>query len=574
MDGFNQFFSQIGQQLASNINQAKFTDNHFSKYLGQKMESNFTLLPVTIARLLDITKNLKNKNSAGADLVSNSLLKLAIPILAEPLKKLFDLSFSTGFVPHQIRIAKVIPLHKEGDRRSFNNYRPIAIISSIGKLLEKVVHHQLYGYLEINDILSSSQFGFRTHHGVEHPLVLFSSRVTNSLNRGLNNMSLFIDLKKAFDTVNFTILLAKLEHYGIRGVSLSWFKNYLVRFQCVLAGGVLSDIVDMLCGIPQGTVLGPLLFLLFVNDLALATTLLSLLFADDCTLQGEHENLSELFSMMNEQLGVAEKWFSANLLTLNIKKTKFILFTPLTIIIEDMPELRIGSEVIERVGIGQKEGAVRFLGIWIDEALSYKHHINVLKGKLGRGLHALTTAKNHSPLSIRKTIYYSLFESLLRFGCLLFGCATASDLRDVEIMQKQAIRLVAGAPYRAHTDPLFQSLRILKFRDLVLLERAVFVHKFRHNKLPKSFLSNFLEQVDCTDLSRRQDPGFYIPPTNNHLLTSRSPVSGMVNDWNSLPFPTKLIACHKAFKSEIIESFINSYTFYCTTPNCRSCGPP
>ena len=573
VSGFNNFFSSIGLELASKIDQTKFPDNHFSKFLGPKSENDFELLPVTVSQLLNIVKELKNKSSAGSDLLSNSLLKVAIPLIADHLRKLINLSFTTGYVPEQMRIAKVTPLHKEGDKSSFNNYRPIAVISSIGKVIEKVVHHQLYGYLEANNILTPSQFGFRSRHGVEHPLVLFANRVTSSLNKGKHNMSLFIDLKKAFDTVSFPILLAKLKHYGVRGRAHLWFQNYLKRLQYVIAGGVLSELVEMLCGIPQGTVLGPLLFLIFVNDLALATRLWTLLFADDCTLQGEHENIDQLFIHMNTQLSVAEKWFSANLLTLNIKKTKFLLFTATPTLQESIPELRIGENVLDRVGNDQPEKAVRFLGVWIDESFTFRHHIGTLKGKLARGIHALSSAKDHSPIAVRKSIYFALFESYIRFGSLMYGCATDGELRDIEILQKRAVRLVAGAHYRAHTTPLFQSLKILKLTDIIFLERVTFVHKYRHNKLPDAFSQNFLNLVDGDNLLRRQDPGQYTPLPNNHRLTSRSPISRLITDWNSLPYPTKCISCHKAFKSDVIVSILSSYTFHCTEISCRSCYP-
>ena len=171
--------------------------------------------------------------SFGEDEVSNNLLKKAIPYLLDPLVKLINLSFKSGFVPKQITIAKITPLHKDGSKSEFNNYRPIALISTIGKLMESVVAAQLTEYLNTNNFLHKFQFGFRKKHNVSQPLLLFSQNVLNSLRNNNYNLSIFVDLKKAFDTVNFKILLQKLDFYGISGKALDWFSDYLRRSQYV-----------------------------------------------------------------------------------------------------------------------------------------------------------------------------------------------------------------------------------------------------------------------------------------------------------------------------------------------------
>ena len=575
-NGFNNFFGTIGPELASKIDQKKHADNHFSSFLGPKPDERFKLFPVTISRLIAIVEKLKNKSSCGSDLMSNILIKKSIYILAKPLQSLINLSFTSGYVPDQITIAKVIPLHKEGDKGSFNNYRPIAIISTIGKVIEKVVHQQLTDFLTSQHILTPSQFGFRSGHGVEHPLLLFSDRVRKSLSKKCHNISIFIDLKKAFDTVNFDLLLAKLHHYGVTGVALLWFKNYLARSQYVVTGDVISDVFSMLCGIPQGTVLGPLLFLIFVNDFAFATTLLSLLFADDCTLQGEGEDILLLITLVNAQLLVAERWFAANLLTLNIKKTKYIIFhhsppSPLSTI----PPLTIGQDILDRVGTNLRETSVRFLGVLIDDKMLFKEHIANLKKKLSKGLYALASSKFNTPLSVRRTIYFSLFESDLRFGALLYGCASIKDLKDISILQKKAVRHVVSANFLAHTDPIFQSQGILKLEDLISLERSILVHKYRNGKLPEAFsntLIPFLSPIDISDMTRRQDPLCYTPLTNDHPFVPRSPTALLISSWNLVPYSSKIIGCRKAFKTDLTASYLKSYSSVCSELSCRSCG--
>ena len=570
---FNSFFSSIGPKLAADLNTSHLPRNNFEKYMGSKPDCKFKFQQISVHQMLQIVKGLKNKKSAGNDLMSNNLLKLAIPSIAAQLTRLTNLSLTSGFVPSQITVARVLPLYKDGNKREFNNYRPIAIISTIGKVVEKVVCLQLSNYFNKNNLLHKNQFGFRTKHSVEHPLMLFSNNVMNSLRYNLFSLAVFIDLKKAFDTVNFDILLAKLSFYGVSSVEIEWFKNYLVRFQCVKVGASsFSDTVRMLCGIPQGTCLGPLLFLIFINDLPLATLFISLLFADDTTFQLEGPNLSNLITLANVELKKAEEWFSSNLLTLNSKKTKLMIFSPNTYFPppSSLPKLKIGETIIERVGNGRKETSVRFLGLLVDENMSFTFHIAKLKIKLGQALFHLASCKETTPLRIKKAIYFSLFESQLRFSSIIYGSASNNELEKIFKQQKRAIRLISGASYSDHTDPLFNRNKILKLNDLINLERSIHVHKYTHGKLPIAFYTNYLEQVDSESMSRRGDPLCYkLPRVPKNL--SRSPVVQIVKAWNSLPHSIKIISEPTLFKQAIVDVYVSGYNDICSKKNCYSC---
>ena len=219
-------------------------------------------------------------------------------------------------------------MFKDGDCHEYTNYRPISLLSSFAKLLEKIVARQLVGFLNAHNVIYQHQYGFRSNHNTSQPVLHFYEKIYNSLNQkpSAKTLSIFIDLKKAFDTVDHEILLHKMDHYGVRGISNVWFQNYLSeREQFVTINGVDSDIVRIVCGVPQGSVLGPLLFLLYINDLPNATEFLTLLFADDTTFQYSGVNLDLLFEKANSELDKAAIWFKANKLTLNVKKTKFML---------------------------------------------------------------------------------------------------------------------------------------------------------------------------------------------------------------------------------------------------------
>ena len=570
-NGFNTFFNTIGPKLAAKIDHTILPPNNHRKYLGNKPFHKFKMFPVNPFQVLDTVKKLKNKSSCGDDYLSNSLLKKAIPYLLAPLTSLINISIETGFVPDQIKVAKVIPLHKSGCTMEFNNYRPIAIISTIGKVLEKIVLSKLTNYLDEHSILHPHQFGFIAHHSTVHPLLLFTNKILHSVNNNLVNLTVYLDLKKAFDTVNFSILLDKLKFYGIDDLELLWFQNYLSRSQFCMAGSSSrSDLLKMILGIPQGTCLGPILFLIFINDLPNATAFFSLLFADDTTLQLEAETVEQLFSKATIELARAEHWFASNKLTLNVDKTKFMIFSNCTST-TTYPDLKLGLETISRVGNGLQEKAVKFLGIWVDELLTFKHHLSKIKVKLSLALYQINQCRHNTPLKVRLGIYHSLFESHLRFGSAIYGSASENDLDELFIMQKMVIRSISNAHFRAHSDPLFQKLKVLKLKDLLILERITLVHKFKHNYLPKAFPPNFLVQANADSLGRRTDPNDFIHPYQLTKLTVRHPTNLLISSWNSLSPELKTVGELKLFKQQFIDSKLASYISDCTKINCFSC---
>ncbi len=398
---FNEFFTSMPTKIVEQINPIdpnnipNFAENFFQNSPENANIPLFNMADVSVApgEIIEATNFLSPKKSLDMNGVSLFFIKKVINSLANPLAHVFTCSLKLGHVPIQLKIAKVIPIFKSGDRQSMDNYRPISLLSNFSKILEKIVAIRLIKFLDVHKILSDHQFGFRKAHSTLHPLVHFINKITSNLTAKKHTLAIFCDLRKAFDTVDHAILLKKLAKLGVRGVELSWFKSYLSqRQQFVLVNGMSSTLLSILLGVPQGSILGPLLFLIYINDLPQCSSLLSFLFADDTTLLDSDHDINTLVTRVNCEFKKIVFYFRAHKLALHPQKTKFIVFShnnfnnnPPVINIDfnnyNVPNDDDLVSPIEFVNCSA-DPTVKFLGVLFDPTLNFKPHVNVISSKI------------------------------------------------------------------------------------------------------------------------------------------------------------------------------------------------
>ena len=572
-DQFNIFFSNIGSTLSDSIEIADSTLD-FTDYLNNPTEHHFNFNTITESETLSIINKLKNKNSSGKDEISNKLLKSIKDEIAKPLTIIINQSLKTGVFPDALKIAKFKPLYKKGDNFCLNNYRPISLLPTISKIFERVMFTQLYSYLNANNLLSEQQYGFRSHHSTELAYVKLVDYITtemDNIKKIKTPTAIFLDLSKAFDTLNFNILLNKLQYYVIDGISLSLIRSYLTdRFQYVQFENSESDLLEIKTGIPQGSILGPLFFSIMINDLVNSSNKFKfLMYADDITIYFNLEDfpIENKELLINNELEKVNKWLKLNKLAVNVDKTKSMLFhkrRPVTPI-----QFSMNNRIIDVVQY------FNYLGIMLDADMSWKTHVAMVRNKLSRINGILHRLKYIYPQSILITLYKSLFVPHINYGSLLWGHTGGA----LDKIQKKAVRTITYSNCIAHSEPLLKELNLLKVKDLFELKNLKFLFKLYHNNLPPYFNSyrSHLEKI-VTPYTLRPHP---LPvPRVSHVFAEAGLLYKLVVIKNKFAASDEVISFRIndqsysliGFNQYVIKKMVDSYSYVCVLNHCHTCG--
>ena len=459
---FAKHFASVGRRYAEKITTPKTNIDQYLKDIEYNPHTMF-LTPTTSTEIERIIMSLPNKTSSGQDRLPNTLLKQLKGSIKYPLELIFNNSITNGVFPQDMKHADVTPLYKSKEHYLVTNYRPISLLITISKLLEKVVYTRTYTFLTKTNQLYQGQYGFRTGHSCQHAVSELIGNIQKNLEQGKISIGVFIDLSKAFDTLDHQILLKKLEIYGIRGSVLAWFRSYLeertIRVKICNDKGETSysKCHPLEYGTPQGSCLGPLLFLVFINDLP--KTVLhgsSLLFADDTTLLHCHPDISHLKTLVEEDLNRLMDWFMANKLTLNLDKTVCLLFDRKQ---NQEIKLNIGGHIL------QSTDTVKLLGVWIDKQLDWNKHISMLKIKLKQNIHLLSTSRKFLTNQSLKLLYYAHIYSHLTYGLVVWGnMVCPSTINSLQKIMNKCFRIITK---QQPTLKNFKQECMLRLQDLI-----------------------------------------------------------------------------------------------------------
>ena len=538
---FNDYFTTIADKLKAQIQTDPNSTQDYSNTLTDGSPGSIFLHPVHPLELEKTISSLKLKSTSDINI---STIKAAaeIPRFMEVLSEVINASFTDGVFPKQLKTARVVPIYKGGSKSEVSNYRPISLLPAFSKIFEKLMHSRVYDFLEQNRSLYDMQFGFRPGRSCEHALLVAKNEILSALNKKQTALLLLVDYSKAFDLVDHNILLHKLWHYGIRGKAHDWFRSYLSnRTQFVSIEDRISNTKGIRYGVPQGSVLGPLLFILYINDLPnISDKVRFILYADDANIVITADSEAEIISIFEVFCRDLVKWVNVNGLFLNIKKTNFMVFTRRRHSLLNSYEPYIGETKIERKKVS------RFLGVLLDEKLTWSYHIAAVKAKMSRFIGSLYKLKKILPLKARLLSFNSLVQSHLNYCSLIWGFTNKCKIEQLFSAQKKAIRAIMpgfinffykDGEIPTHTKSFFIEQEILTVQSVILKNILIFMNKV-HN-FPQLLPKSVLDTVSGDDLSSDQDSYLSVwyqthnTPTYRMTAYFKGPI--LFNDFTSSP---------------------------------------
>ena len=446
----NDFFINIGEKLAE-----KFDPTNLPTF--DNLDSIMGDIVTDQNEILELCKNININKSSAIDYISSRILKDAFTALADKLAACFNLSFVTGSFPDEWKTAKITPLHKGGQKTKINNFRPISQLPLPGKLIEKIVHKRITTYVNTNNILNCNQNGFRANHSTQDTVSKFTDDIALNINNNKCTLATFIDFQKAFDTVNHTILIDKINSIGIKENNIIWLKSYLTnRKQVVIANGFASMEGTITCGVPQGATLGPLLFLIYINDInkSFGNSKIKL-FADDTVLYTSSDSVDTAKDLLQMDLNALDIWCKQHKLSINTSKTKSVLFGSKKFNkIITCSDLKIAGEDVHFVN------DYKYLGIILDKNLTFVKHVKYIQGLAAHKIYMLSKIRPSITQSTAVKIYKTKVLPYFDQGDILYMDAFSKDVSKLQKLQNRALRICLNENNRQHISNLHNRAKI------------------------------------------------------------------------------------------------------------------
>lgn len=504
---FNSFFANIGSTLAAQIP----SSNHTPILNAEKSQSVlFSFNPVLPDEISKIIDNLNPNTSSGLDGITCKVIKSIKLCILDELTKCINECLLRGFFPDSLKIAKVSPIFKSGNRTDAGNYRPISVLPVISKVFEKVIYTQLERYLHSIDFLFNKQYGFRPKSNTLSACIDLTTKIKTEIDHKKIALGIFIDLKKAFDTISHKLLLQKLHSIGVRGTVYKMLQSYLTnRYQIVKIDNIQSSAETIIYGVPQGSILGPLLFLIYVNDIGELGICADIsLYADDTCLFYFGDDIASMARVAQKDLNSLFAWFQCNLLTLNIAKTNYIIFSAKNKQISQFDPLTINGEPLNQVK------SEKYLGLTLDSRLTWKPHIKKTRSKLTSLMSILRGNVRCFPLSVRYTIYNTLVKPHLDYLIEVYGSAPKTNMKKLQTSQNKLIKLLFHFHYLTPTTEIYKKTGLMSLAQIYKYNTCVLVHKILKKSIHTHISFKIKSQTQKRSLRRPYDIQLPSPRTN------------------------------------------------------------